>query len=344
MGVCGSFSHVCIRGIASAVPERCVANSEYLEPLGEKDLAKFEKMTGIKSRHHAQKLTTSDLAEAAARELQKAGLWSPETIDACIFVSQTPDVTLPATACMLHGRLGLKKECLAFDLGLGCSGFVYGAYVAGAMIESGRALRRVLLLGGDTISKVAAQDDAANQMLFGDAGFATVLEYAEEASSMQWLFGSDGSGANAIVARGSSSWQTLAHLTNVKDCATLQMDGLEVFNFTIREIPNAIHEFCANHNVALADIEHFCFHQANRFILKQIAMTTGFPNSRHLISIDQYGNTSSASIPLTLCHNLLRGGALLAGFGVGLSWGLLKYDFSKTDLLPVVIVKEPLDA
>ncbi len=123
---------------------------------------------------------------------------------------------------------------------------------------------------------------------------------------------------------------------------TLHMDGPEVFNFTISAIPQAIKDFCSSSNQDLGGFEHFAFHQANKFILKQIAMMTGFSNTKHLISIDHYGNTSSASIPLTLCVNndKVSGMTMMAGFGVGLSWGILSYDFSATKLLPVSVVKE----
>lgn len=327
MAYFGTFRGVSIRAVAAAVPEKRVENDVYLPSLGDEQIGKFEKMTGIKERRHAVKLTTRDLALNAACVLRDAGYFSAETVDALIFVSQTPDARLPASACILQHDLGLKSDMAAFDVGLGCSGFVYGLWQAASLCSSGAA-RRVLLTGGDTISRIVGPDDIANQMLFGDAGFAAIVEAdAENGQELAWQLGSDGAGANVIRCDHGCS---------------LQMDGLEVFNFTTSSIPPAIKSFVANSNQTLGDFNAVCFHQANKFILKQIAMMTGFPNSKHLVSIDRYGNTSSASIPLTLCDQREKkpGNTLLAGFGVGLSWGIASFDFARTELLPVVNVKE----
>lgn len=344
MNLTGQFSRVRIRALAAAVPETRVDNAAFEPRLGQDGIRKFEKMTGIRSRCHVRKLTTSDLAESAVRLLQEKGDWRPEETEACLFVSQTPDCMLPATACILHGRLGLPKACLAMDIGMGCSGFLYGLYTAAAFVESG-SVRRVLLLGGDCISKVAAPDDVSNQMLFGDAGFAVVLERTEEPRALPYLFGTNGVGAGTIFARGGGTLSHLA-LVDATDTPWLQMDGLEVFNFTINVIPEAIAEFMRVHGMNLDVFDRYCFHQANRMILKQVAMVAGFRNSSHLISIDRYGNTSSASIPLTLCDASEQpvGMTLLAGFGVGLSWGLAAYDFSDVKRYPVCVAKEAADA
>lgn len=341
MPLTGTFRHARIAAMAAAVPETVIPNAAFLAALGERGVRKFERMTGIHERRHVRNLTTEDLAAAAAETLRQAGHWDAQDVDACLFVSQTPSATLPATACLLHGRLGLRQDCLAFDVGLGCSGFVYGLYVAGALLESG-SVRRVLLLGGDCISRVAAPEDSANQMLFGDAGFAAVIARTERETPLRWALGTDGSGADAIVATGGAPWARRSVADGTAASPWLRMDGLAVFNFTINVIPEAIRGFCAAHGLRLEDFQNVCLHQANRFILSQVASVTGFSDERNLISIDRYGNTSLASIPLTLCANpSQRGGVtLLAGFGVGLSWGVAAYEFGRTALLPPVIVKE----
>ena len=300
MPLSGTFHHVRLAAVAAAVPETVVPNEAFLEALGERGLRKFTRMTGISERRHVRELTTEDLAFAAAEALRNDRKWETEGIDACVFVSQTPSATLPATACLLHGRLGLRQDCMAFDVGLGCSGFVYGLHVVGALIESG-AIRRALLLGGDVPSRVSAREDISNQMLFGDAGFAAVVGYAEGAAPLHWLLGTDGTGADAIYAAGHAPWAKRAMPSGKGAGAWLEMDGLAVFNFTINVVPDAIRAFCAEHRLTLGDFDWFCLHQANRFILSQVASATGYDDARNLVSIDRYGNTSSASIPLTLC-------------------------------------------
>lgn len=327
MAYFGMFNGIAVRAIAAAVPETRVENVAYLLSIGEEQVSKFERMTGVKERRHAMKLTTRDLACRAAEALKAAGAVSAEDIDVLIFVSQTPDARLPASACVLQEQLGLRADAAAYDVGLGCSGFVYGLWQAASLCASGAA-KRVLLTGGDTISRIAAKDDFQNQMLFGDAGFAAVVEADEFAGHpLCWQLGSNGAGANVI---------------RCEHGGVLQMDGLEVFNFTTSVIPTALKEFSQNSGQPLSEFGSFCFHQANRFILTQIAMMAGFSARKHLISIDRFGNTSSASIPLTLCDQREKrpGKTLCAGFGVGLSWGIVSYDFSNTLLLPVQSIKE----
>ena len=305
MPLSGTFHHVRLAAVAAAVPETVVPNEAFLEALGERGLRKFTRMTGIAERRHVRELTTEDLAFAAAEALRNDRKWETEGIDACVFVSQTPSVILPATACLLHGRLGLRQDCMAFDIGLGCSGFVYGLHVVGTLIESG-AIRRALLLGGDVPSRVSAREDLPNQMLFGDAGFAAVVERTETDAPLHWLLGTDGTGADAIYAAGHAPWAKRTTPAGKAVSPWLEMDGLAVFNFTINVVPDAIRAFCAEHQLSLEGFDWFCLHQANRFILSQVAAATGFDDARNLVSIDRYGNTSSASIPLTLCDAVNR--------------------------------------
>lgn len=340
MGLAGKFSGVRIVAVAASVPESVVKNDAYLSVQDEETLKKFEKMTGVLERRHVIALTTSELALDSAIALQSAGAWDADDVDAILFVSQTPDYQLPATACRLHGELGLKHDCLALDINLGCSGFVYGLHAASSFIVSG-SCRKILLVGGDCISRVAKKNDAANQMLFGDAGFAAVIECDEtDGHFLPYLMGTNGVGCDAIYARGGGLRSEIKGQSILDSC--LHMDGPEVFDFTISAVPSAIKDFCDAFGQSIDSFDHFAFHQANKFILKQIAMLSGFKSSKHLMSIGTYGNTSSASIPLTLCANLgdVAGQTLMAGFGVGLSWGIMSYDFTDTKLLPVREVKE----
>ena len=343
MGFVGSFKNVCIRALAVSVPGERISNESFHGKIDDKQLKKFEKVTGVFGRYHAKNLTTLDLAEDAALRLKEKNVWTPDSIDAIVFVTQSPDVTMPNTACILHGRLGIKQSCLAFDVNLGCSGFVNGLHIASSLLSSG--MKRVMLAGGDCLSRLTDCEDISNLMLLGDAGFAVILDYDEEnGQTLPYLVGSKGDEASIIATKGMNSWFTTKHLLDVdEDFHFFKMDGLNVFNFTINTVPSQIKEFCECHHTDIKSFEHFCFHQANRFILKQIALYAGFMDKQHLISIDRYGNTSPASIPVTICdagERIQSGTTLLAGYGVGLSWGVMSYDFTETLILPIHEVKE----
>jgi len=318
MAVCGTIHNVAIRGMACAVPRKRVDNSGFSATLGDEQMTKFEKMVGVVERRAAEvDETTADLAFKAAKKLQDAGCWSQDDVDAVLFVTQTPNHVLPATACDLQNRLGVKHGAVAFDVNLGCSGFVYGVFTGASLLQM-EGVNKVLLLGGDTISKLTSPVDAGSAPLFGDAGFATVLAKSSDASPMHYAFMTDGSGAKAIAA---------------EPGGRLAMDGMDVFNFTINEVPALIKDQMLRIGITPELIDYLVLHQANRFVLKQVAMMTGFPMKKVPVSMDRYGNTSSASIPITLCDMkakdvfLATKRVLMSGFGVGLSWGTLVMDF-----------------
>lgn len=349
MAISGTIRNVRISGMACAVPEKVVGNDYFVPRFGAEQMHKFEKMVGVKERHVAPDgMTTSDLACRAAEELQD--YWSSDTVDAIIFVSQTPDYCLPATACVLHKRMGVKKSCIALDVNLGCSGFVYGIYIASLLIN-GESVRRVALLGGDTMSRPVWLGDSSATPLFGDGGFAVILDWDESAPSIDYSFCTDGNGYRAIMQPG-LSFSGRMPVSYADDGRTrifgnllsrsgrgmiapseLHMDGMDVFNFTINEVPDLIKEQMAQSGVTVADIDLMVLHQANKFVLKNIAMATGFNMGKIPISMDRFGNTSSATIPLTLCDYWERNPGigkkkvLMSGFGVGLSWGTLVADF-----------------
>ena len=318
MAINGIVEGVRISGVACATPDCVVHNQEFVPTFGLEQVEKFEKMVGVRERHWVRgDETTSSLTVRAARKLAEGGKCSLLDVDALLFVSQTPSGRLPATACRLHGELGLKKDCMAFDINLGCSGFVYGVFVAASILKTA-SVNKVLLCGGDTISRIVDAKDPASAPLFGDAGFAVILEKGEAAAPIRYAFKTDGEGADAIR------------------CAVdgkLKMDGVDVFNFTINEVPDLINSEILSAGLTSDIIDYLVLHQANKFVLKQVAMATGFSMKKVPLSIDRYGNTSSASIPLTLCDLAANNKGLgikkilMAGFGVGLSWGTLIMDF-----------------
>ncbi|MFA6922349.1 MAG: ketoacyl-ACP synthase III [Gallionella sp.] len=345
----GVLGHVALRAISCAVPDHPVGNEQFVARFGE-GVDKFAKMTGVVRRCVAlPEQTSSDLSYVAAKRLFDTGKAAPEEIDAVIFVSQTPDYILPATACVLHQRLGLKKECLAFDINLGCSGFVYGLFVAGSLCRR-EGIRNVLLCGGDTLSKVVSPADKSAAMLFGDAGFATLLTHTEgDDNPWHYLYGTDGSGNKAIMIPSGAQRNKLgSHEARefgegvLRSDHDLYMDGTEVFNFTISEVPSAIKRLMEQSERTPENTDMLVLHQANLFILKQIAKMTKFPVEKVPVTIDRFGNTSVTSIPLTLCDTLAANSdktarrVILAGFGVGLSWGVVSLEVCPECCLPIV--------
>lgn len=325
-----SVQNVALRGIVSAVPDTVVGNAMFEDKFGVKAVAEISRMTGVQSRRvSSENQTTADLSEAAARQLLEKLQWAPDSVDAIVFVSQTPDYRLPATACALQARLQLSAHCAAFDVNLGCSGYVYGLWIASKLID-GTGIRRVLLLAGDTSTKLVNPEDRATAMLFGDAGTATALEFDESAAPCWYVLGTDGSGEkNLIVPR---SQYRAALPSDEKLSAVLPdylyMDGAEVFNFTIRSVPPLVNQVLKISKKDISALTHVFFHQANAFMLKHIAKKLSLRPEQFPINIDRFGNTSSASIPLLLASMGDEAKAardvVMTGFGVGYSWAAVQ--------------------
>lgn len=299
-------------------------------------MERIRKFVGINQRHLAPaEVTALDMAEAATKRLFAGRENEMGAVDAIVFVTQTADHPQPSNANLLHGRLGLGKDVAAFDINQGCSGWVYGAYVAAGMVEAG-GCNRVLLLTGDTISHTLHSKDRALVPLFSDACSATLLERRDEASPWWFDLHSDGRGADAIKipaggARRSRSAATAVEAPdsegNIRSPDNLAMNGLEVFNFTLREEPAAVRAMLEQSGHGADQIDFFVFHQANHFISTNLAKRLKIPMEKvPTRTLADFGNQSSASIPSTLCHDLgevlcartLR--ILCSGFGVGLSW------------------------
>lgn len=316
-----------IAGIVSCVPPRVIDNSFFEEQFGE-GVSEVTKMTGVLTRHRAeQDVTTSDLCEAAAaRLLDKLG-WEPDSVDGLIFVTQSPDYRLPATACAVHGRMNLRVGAIAFDVNLGCSGYPYGLWLAMMAVQTG-AMQRVLLAVGDTSGKTIDESDRATAMLFGDAGTVTAIEQSEdENTTADFILGSDGKGAdNLIVPNGAFRVRKAEGRLKGRNLDKLYMDGGEIFTFTLKSVPPLINETIENSGISKDDHDAFLLHQANTFMINHIAKKAKLPKEKVPINMDRYGNTSSATIPLLMTTDLadqlatrrMRLG--MFGFGVGYSW------------------------
>ena len=293
-------------------------------------------------------VTALDLcADATMRLLSEMGL-DATSIDAVIFVTQTPDHAQPNNASLLHGRLGLSKAAPAYDLTMGCSGWVTGLHQAALLCAHGGAAR-VLLCAGDTLSRLTNPGDRATDPLFGDAGSATIVEKTGRSAPMHFVLGADGSSAEAILVKQGGARQPAGALIERTDGdgnrshdANLVMNGADVFSFTLREIPAAIHAVMRLAGQAPEGVDALVLHQANRFIVSTLAKKVGIPEAKAPASaFERFGNQSSASIPCALIDGFgerLEVGSLKivgCGFGVGLSWGAFAGEIGPLTVAPI---------
>lgn len=314
-------------GLTCAIPATVEDVATDCRLYGDEAATRLSKATGVLSRRVVTPdMCTSDLCYSAAHRLLEQTGYERDTIDALIFISQTPDYLLPATSCTLQSRLGLSKSCAAFDVNLGCSGYPYGLWLASQMVQSG--LRRVLLLVGDTVSRMVDQEDRATRPLFGDAGTATLLEADPSANPWTFQLGTDGSGKDHLIVR-RGLFRDSPLDGRPSECAEsrLAMNGAEIFAFTLREVPPLVDSCLQAAGWALEDVHSVVMHQANEFMLKHLAKRLKLPTEKQPLSLGTYGNTSSASIPLTIAASLADACSaetlklMLVGFGVGYSWG-----------------------
>ena len=329
------LSHIKMKGIAACVPKQIRRTEDYLQ-ISEQERKLFVQGTGIVERRESTNgLCTSDMCFAAAEKLLSETQTNKEDIDIVVFVSQSPDYFLPCTAILLQERLGLKKSTMAFDITLGCSGYIYGLATLGNFLQL-PGFKKGLLLCGDTSTFSTWEGDKSTYPLFGDAGTATLLE--QSSSSSPWFFNlqSDGGGAESIIIRGGGARNRFVEgMLDKKEIepgisrayCDLELNGIEVFNFALREVKPNVVDLLAYANKDLENIDYLVMHQANKLMNESVRKKLKFPPEKTPYSIDRYGNTSSASIPLTMVSELreiLREESkqlLLSGFGVGYSWG-----------------------
>lgn len=330
------MSQTTIRGISYYLPKEVLSNEEISKQFPEWSVEKISSKTGIKNRHISNKDEfASDLAYQAALNLFEKYDVSPEEIEYIILSTQTPDFYLPSTSCIVQDMLGVPTSAGATDTTLGCSGYVYGLGLAKGLIESGQ-VNNVLLLTADTYSKFINPMDKSVRTIFGDAASATLIEKSTSGGGLSGItYGTDGSGAKSlIVPRGGlrsgdeisprSNPETRDLLSSGYD---LYMDGPEIFNFTIRVVPDAVSQILNRAGVDVEGIDFFVFHQANAFMLDHLRKKLGLPSEKFVVSMQDVGNTVSSTIPIALAGLIdsgqLRRGmkVMLLGFGVGLSWG-----------------------
>jgi 3-oxoacyl-[acyl-carrier-protein] synthase-3 len=315
-----------IKGITTCVPAQRFDNLKESTDFPKQDVEKVVRMAGVKTRHVAKASEcSSDLCLAAAVDLLDSIAWDPSTVDAAIMVTQSPDYFLPSTVSLIHRDLSLRDDCAAFDVGLGCSGYPYGVWLASMMLQN-QGFKRVLLLHGETPSRFAHHSDRAVALLFGDAGSATALEATGQPTDKRWWFSlhSDGSGCEDLIIPGGGFRDRFPE--NPQD-NFVQMRGSSIFNFTIKRVPPLIDDTLQAAGLEKDDIDYFIFHQSNRFIMNHLTTKAGLPEDKVPLTIEEFGSTGGPSIPLTIaCGDLDRPTdrnlrLLLLGYGVGLSWG-----------------------
>lgn len=339
-----------LSGLSVSVPKQKISNHDYpFATIKEKDL--FIKTTGIENRRIAPEgLTASDLCFEAAQKLLHETNSNESEIGVLIFVTQTPDWIIPPTAIRLQHRLGLSKACMALDINLGCSGYVYGLSVISSLLKSTGA-KKGLLLVGDVSSSVVSEKDKSTSPIFSDAGSATLLEVCDGENKFHFSLHNDGAGYNAIIipdggmktkfSNASVEFQKISEGIE-RNKTHLIMNGVDVFNFSLREVApdvNQLLEYCGKQT---KDVDYFVFHQANLLMNEAIRKKLALEPEKVPYSLKDFGNTSSASIPLTLVTQLEdkltneKLSLLLAGFGVGLSWGTALLETDKITCLPLI--------
>lgn len=331
-----SFRNIKISGVAACVPENVEENSTLNLFQSPEEYDRFVATTGIERRRVVKNgLCSSDLCYEAAERLIEKLQWAKEDIDCLVFVSQTPDYILPATACVLQKRLRLSNECMAFDISLGCSGWVYGITVLASLLSNGTC-RKGLLLAGDTVTVTKSPRDKSTYPLFGDAGTATAVEFQEAEEGIVSYLCTDGDGADTIMIRDGGfrhpfSKDSLVYKEyengSVRNDLQSYLDGTSVFTFGISKAPKSVRRLLEYSGKNTEDIDYYIFHQANMLMNEKIRTKLKLPAEKVPYILKDYGNTSSTSIPLTLVARLkerLRNADLnivACGFGVGLSWG-----------------------
>ncbi|MDE6433380.1 MAG: ketoacyl-ACP synthase III [Lachnospiraceae bacterium] len=308
------YNNIAIRGIETVVPKRKIDNCEYNKQLGERKVASQIKLTGIQSCYVAEDdESAEDMCVEAAKRLLARLQWSKDEIRGIILITQTPSCVMPSTAFIIQKRLDIGENCIVFDVNLGCSGYTVGLHIVSSLLASMELGSKMLLLVGDTVTQCLKEDDIQSKMMFSDAGTATGLEVVPD-NKIFYMQKSMGQKYDKIFMKDHNDY--------------FHMDGMEVFHYTISQVVGYVKEFMERAKLTDEDIDYYVFHQAQKYIVDNVADFCGLNRDKVLTSYGEYGNTAGASIPVTLTVNseLLQDGknrVLLCGFGVGLSCGIV---------------------
>lgn len=338
--VYSEYNGIRISCLAASVPENRIDIAAMSDDPNEdpKFVKSFIKKTGIAAKHKCgMDQTAADFSYTAAKQIEETGKYSPDEIGVLINITQNPDYRTPSTALVLHKRLGLSNNCIACDVNLGCSGFVYGVSLGASLLINSDA-KKALVLVGDTLARSRKglgidQRSSNTTLLFGDASSAILLEKSEGCSIKSGLM-SDGTGHKAL----STPYNAWKHPVGPE---SIPSDDIAVFNFTINEVPALIQEYLEKIGSEIETYDDLVLHQANMMIIKNIAKRVGMPMEKVPVSLDRFGNTSGASVPLTIvdkygtCDESRDVRMLTSGYGVGLSWGVMEVTMNTNDILPL---------
>lgn len=329
-----------IKRIEFYVPDNLVTNEDLVQEFPEWSVDKIASKVGVVQRYVAGKNETSaDMAIKAAEKLFRNDNVNKEDIDYVLFCTQSPDYLLPTSACIIQDKLGLNKNIGALDFNLGCSGYVYGLSLAKGLLYAGIA-KNILLLTGECYNKHLHPRDKGNRTIFGDAASATIISTDGIAEILDFSLGTDGSGAENLIIKSGGARQPekvndaiLDENGNPFSSDHIFMDGSEIFAFTLDAVPFLINDTLSKNNLIKDDINLFVFHQANKFMLDFLRKKIKIEKEKFYHCLANYGNTVSSTIPIALYHAMNDNSiakddkVLIAGFGVGYSWGgvILKF-------------------
>lgn len=339
-----SIANVRIAGMAACVPSNIEENLTLPIFSDEQEARKVIASTGIeRHRFVDEDVTASDLSVKAVNKLLEDLGWKADEVDCLYYVCTSRDYIAPQTACILQDRLGLRNDCFVIDLPLGCSGWIYGMSVSASMMSNG-SFKKGLLIAAETNTKNRSKQDRTVRPLFGDAATVTALEYADNAMPMNFMFGVDGSGYQAVWAK-HGGMRHPADVDSVKDVEVepgivrkgtdMVVNGMDVFAFAIKQPPKALKEMISEFNIDLDGIDYLLLHQANKFIDEKIRKSLKVPAEKVPYCLNDFGNVTSASIPLTMvtrCKDALQNKNchfLACGFGVGLAWATMEFDTNR---------------
>ncbi len=323
-----------IKAISVYLPSKVLSNEDLVNEFPEWTIDKIATKVGIKQRHISDENEfVSDMAIKAATKLFEEQHIDKSSIDFILLCTQSPDYFLPTTACLVQKKLGLSTSCGAIDFNQGCSGFIYGLSLAKGLIIGGIA-KNILLITSETYSKFLHPQDKGNRTIFGDAATASIISNNGILKINEFELGTNGEGAdNLIVKNGASRNPVKNGMTlnddfgNVISEDHLYMNGSEIFNFTLQAVPALVNSTLEKNKLQLGDVNFFVFHQANKYMLNHLRKKIGIPVEKFVIEMENYGNTVSSTIPIVLYYMLRESKfsknekILLAGFGVGYSWG-----------------------
>jgi len=344
-----TFNGISIDAIACAVPKQEETSEKIYKKHGQEYTEKIKKTIAVNTiRKSIKKQISSDLGFIAAQKILNYKNINPTDIGIMVYVTQTPDYQIPATSCILHKRLGLSIDCATIDVNNGCAGFVYGTHVICSMLNSINC-NYALLINGDTSSPKKIIKECLKKRIsvpFGDGTTAVLFKKSNINDLIQITLRTNGNGYHSLILYGGGGYRVKTYTTKEKKVGYKNinyplMNGIDVFNFTITDVPTQVNEFLSYQNMSISDYDCIVLHQPNLYMIKQIAKKINADMEKIPISLYKYGNTSGASIPLTLVdkygdtnNGIVK--TLMCGFGVGLYWGTMSVNINTSDILPMI--------